>query len=346
MNELKNHYANNRTILKDVLPLEKPLCISIEPSNLCNFKCSMCFHGNMEYAEEAKPLRNMNMECFHKIINDLINWGDKKTKVKLIKLYSLGEPLLHPQIGDMVKIIKEADICEQIEITTNASLLSKEVSEKLVDFGLDILRVSVYGADDSHMKEITKSGFKPSDIVANVKYLKEYRDNKNFKKPLIIAKMLNTYTDENEKFADLYSGVTDEIGIDEPFHLPSCENDIFENLYHEHAEEAFKNSMSTNMYTGMKVCRYPFTHLTVRNDGTCVVCCADWLKELRIGNVMECSLKDIWESKSLYNIRCRMIKSKGKCFKACAECEIPFRDAPEDNIDDFPIERLSYSNEL
>lgn len=343
MKELKNYFAADRTVLRDKIPLEKPLCISIEPTNLCNFKCSMCFHGNNEYAEEAKPLRNMTADCFDKIIGDIKNWVGEG-KIKLIKLYSIGEPLIHPDICNMVKVIKEAGICEQLEITTNASLLSEEMSEKLVDYGLDILRVSVYGANDKHMKEITRSKFTTADIVKNVSYLKKYRDGKKLDKPRILAKMLNTYSEENEEFAELYSGVADTVGLDEPFHLPSCENDIFENLYHEKAEEAFRGSMSTNIYTEQKVCRYPFTHLTVKNDGTCIVCCADWLKELNFGNVMDHSLKELWESRSLYDIRTKMLSTKGMCFKACAGCEIPLRDSPEDNIDGFPADKLKYTN--
>lgn len=339
MERLKNYYTESKQVLMDIIPLERPLCLSIEPTNICNFKCTMCFHGNNEYAEEAKPLKNMDMVCFRKIVNDIKNWGGK---IKLIKLYSLGEPLLHPSICEMVRLIKEADICNQIEITTNGSLLTPEISEKLVEYGLDILRISVYGADDEHMKEITKSVFTPNDIKKNVEFLKEYRDRLGKTKPVILAKMLNTYTDENQRFIDMYTDVADTIGIDEPFHLPSCENDIFENLYHEKADQAFEGSMGTNIYKQEKACRYPFTHMTVRNDGSCVVCCADWLKELCYGNVNKNTLKEIWESKSLYEIRYKMLKTKGKCFKACNGCEIPLRDSEEDSVDSLPIETLSY----
>lgn len=340
MEKLKNYYAEARRVLMDVIPLEKPLCLSIEPTNLCNFKCTMCFHGNNEYAEDAKPLKNMDMNCFNKIIDDIKNWGGDR--IKLIKLYSLGEPLLHPAICEMVKIIKEANICDKIEITTNASLLTKEISEKLVEYGLDILRISVYGADSDHMKEITKSNFSPEDIKRNVKYLKNYREHLSKKTPIILAKMLNTYTDENEKFIKMYTDVADMVGIDEPFHLPNCEYDIFENLYHENATVAYEGSMGTNIYRQEKVCRYPFTHMTIRNDGSCVVCCADWLKELNFGNVNKNTIQEIWMSKSLYDIRCKMLKTKGKCFKACDGCEIPLRDSEEDSVDDLEIEKLSY----
>ena len=37
-----------------------------------------------------------------------------------------------------------------------------------------------------------------------------------------------------------------------------------------------------------------------------------------------------------------MLKTKGKCFKACNGCEIPLRDSEEDSVDSLPIETLSY----
>jgi MoaA/NifB/PqqE/SkfB family radical SAM enzyme len=216
----KNMYSEDRTRLIDAIPMDVPLCISIEPSNLCNFKCCMCYHGNNEYDDAAKPLKNMDMECFKKVINDIVEWTNKKaTKIKLIKLYSLGEPLLHPEICNMVKIIKESDICEKIEITTNGSLLSKNIAKKLVDYGLDIIRFSIYGVSDEINRSVTKSKVTPCEIRQNIEYLKKYRDGEGKKIPIIHTKMLNTYSDENELFFDYYDGIADNIGLDEPFHL-------------------------------------------------------------------------------------------------------------------------------
>lgn len=267
-------------------------------------------------------------------------------KVKLIKLYSLGEPLIHPEICNMVSLIKQADLCEQIEITTNGSLLTKEIAEKLVDYGLDILRISIYSVDDKRNEYITKSKIKPEEIEEKVRYIREYRDKKKKVKPHIIVKMIDTYTEENQKFLKLYQNIGDSVGIDELFHLNSGENDVFENMYEDKAEHAFEKSMETNIYKYRKVCRYPFTHLTVRCDGGVVLCCTDWLKELLIGNVNCNSLKDIWESKTLYNLRCSMLRDRGININVCKDCELPYRDLPEDNIDDFPIEKLTYNNEI
>ena len=85
--------------------------------------------------------------------------------------------------------------------------------------------------------------------------------------------------------------------------------------------------------------------MTVRNDGTVIVCCSDWLKELKIGDVKEHTLKEIWESKTLYDMRMKMLNTKGQCFKACRSCEIPYRDMPEDSVDGIDTNRFSYENE-
>lgn len=60
------HYNSRRLILKDEIPIVIPLCISIEPSDLCNFKCVMCHHGSEKSASLEKPYLNMDMKCLKK----------------------------------------------------------------------------------------------------------------------------------------------------------------------------------------------------------------------------------------------------------------------------------------
>lgn len=343
---LKNMYENDRRILKECLPLAVPLCVSIEPTNLCNFKCVMCFHGNNELADEAKPLKNMDDKVFKKVLEDLESWTcSAGEKIKLLKLYSLGEPLLNPRLCDMVKAVKDRKIAEQIEITTNGSLLTKEISEKLVEYGLDIIRISVYGIEEERNRYITKSDFTPSDIREKVRFLHECREKAGVRTPKIYAKMLNENEETNNKFIQMYEDITDVVGIDEVFNVDVGEgNDVFENYYGSESERKHQDSLQSNIFNERRSCRYPFTHLTIRNDGTVIVCCSDWLKELRVGNVTEHTLKDMWESKTLYDMRVKMLRTKGSCFRACRACEIPYRDLPEDSIDGIDADRFSYKN--
>ena len=138
-------YQKNRLTLRDVVPLDVPLCICIEPTNICNFKCLMCWQSTTEYTKHGGPFGNMTDELFDKLLEDMKEFcRHQGKKIKLIKLYSTGEPLLHKGICRMVQKIKGADICHEMEITTNASLLTKEVAKELVDLELDYLRASIY----------------------------------------------------------------------------------------------------------------------------------------------------------------------------------------------------------
>lgn len=340
-----NNYSQNRQILKDAIPLALPLCISLEASNLCNFKCIMCYHGSDRYAEESKPLKNMDMSLFLKCVEDIQKWCDKEeSKIKLIKLYSLGEPLLHPDICDMVRVIKKANICNTLEITSNASLLTKEIAEKLVDNGLDIFRASIYSVDRDKSREITQTNVSPKQIEENIRYMKNYRDSRGYDTPFISAKMIDSYSDENERFRSIYTEVADEAYLDKLMDSPANENTVVR-YYGERAEEARKDIGDSRLYKNRKACRYPFTHMTVRSDGKVLVCCTDWPQKTVVGDAVVESLQKVWHSKALYDFRCMMLKTKGCGNSLCAQCDIPLRDSPEDDIDDFPIERLSYREE-
>ncbi len=324
-----------------------PLCLSIEPSNICNFKCAMCFHGNNEQDEKAGPFINMDWKIFEKTICDLKAWTKAASeKIKLVKLYSLGEPLLHPGLTDMVKEIKEAGLAEQIEITTNGFLLTEEVSIKLILYGLDTIRFSIYGVDEEYHRRITKSSVSVDDIFRNVKFLYEERNRRGKNKPKILAKMFDAGSEVNSCFLKRYGEVADIAGIDEIFNVDVGDGkNVFENYYGSE-EKSYEEPMHLKADAAKRPCRYPFTHMTIRSDGNVVSCCSDWQKELRIGNVMEHSLQELWESRSLYQIRKQMLKTQGQCFKACRSCGIPYRDLSQDSITDVKIDRFGYENDF
>ena len=58
----------------------------------------------------------------------------------------LGEPLFHPAIVDMVAQKQRIARC-RVELITNGTLLSPQLSKDLIDAGLDMLWVSLDGAN-------------------------------------------------------------------------------------------------------------------------------------------------------------------------------------------------------
>lgn len=84
-------YQADRVKLIDAIPLDLPLCVCIEPTNICNFKCLMCWQSTNEYHTHGGPFINMSMDLFDKVIGDLKEFcRNKNGVIKLIKLYSTG----------------------------------------------------------------------------------------------------------------------------------------------------------------------------------------------------------------------------------------------------------------
>ena len=134
----------NRTKLETVIPLNTPFIIFIDPSDKCNFRCKFCPTGNIELMKNTQG-RNfgvIDFNLYKKIIDDL---KDFENKIKVIRLYKDGEPLLNPNFPDMIKYAKDSGYVDRVDTTTNASLLNKDLSLKIINAGLDRINISIEG---------------------------------------------------------------------------------------------------------------------------------------------------------------------------------------------------------
>ena len=66
-----------------------------------------------------------------------------------------GEPLLHPQLDEMVLQIKKIPGVSSVSLTTNAVLLAKQ-AKHLKEAGIDSINVSLDTIDASEYEHITK----------------------------------------------------------------------------------------------------------------------------------------------------------------------------------------------
>lgn len=122
---------SERVKLGKVVPLDTPFSICIGPTYFCNFKCEFCEHSLPENILKKRQYYKtvMDFELFRKIIDDIKNFPKKLKKILFV---GMGEPLMHPQIVDMVAYVSEKQIAEEIEIVTNASLLTPKMSDDLI----------------------------------------------------------------------------------------------------------------------------------------------------------------------------------------------------------------------
>ena len=135
--------GGKRVLLKEVLPLDMPMMVQIFPVYGCNFKCEYCLHGvDRSRHGYISDTAVMDMGLYRKVIHDIKRSG---RKLKMLRFAAIGEPLMHKDIAEMVRLAQEERIAESVDIVTNGSLLTHELSDALINAGLSRLRISIEG---------------------------------------------------------------------------------------------------------------------------------------------------------------------------------------------------------
>ena len=95
---------NSRIILRNSIPLNTPLGLFIDPTNMCNFKCRFCPRNSKDFSQYAGQYCHMDRRLFEKIIDDLQEFPEN---IKNVRLYYLGEPFLCPDFLLMLKMLSD-----------------------------------------------------------------------------------------------------------------------------------------------------------------------------------------------------------------------------------------------
>jgi len=154
-------YSNIKSILKRAYYKPPNLCIGV--TWRCNFKCHFCqTHSFLipegDYSHKKNSIYCssflMNSENFVMPLNVYQNLIEEYAKMggQVIDISGFGEPLLHRDIVEMVKIAHENHILSHI--TTNGSLLTETLLFDLVQAGLDSITMSLCEVDEEQFLQI------------------------------------------------------------------------------------------------------------------------------------------------------------------------------------------------
>jgi MoaA/NifB/PqqE/SkfB family radical SAM enzyme len=135
--------------------------VYVELTNGCNLNCATCMR-NVWGVETGC----MSWGTFERILAGIHSLQPAPE----IFFGGYGEPLSHPDCLEMVARAKALGL--QVSLITNGILLTKEVSTRLVDVGLDMLWVSLDGASPQSYRDVRLGNALPG-ILKNLKTLRE-----------------------------------------------------------------------------------------------------------------------------------------------------------------------------
>ncbi len=284
-----------------------PVCIDIELTNHCNFKCLMCPCGT-GVMRRAKGF--MDKETFDKIITEIKDTG---TALRFIRW---GEPLLHKDLLSYIKKVKENGII--CHINTNASLLTEDISKKLIDLELNSIKLSFQGVDEHSYEQMRING-DFNQIIQNIKQLHELRGDKEF--PYIHAATTTTYESAKqiaifkEKMNKICDLVT--IGKTKLEHIEEDETALNRREKGVLLELKQKQSLQKKRFN---TCPEVFGKLSINWNGDVSACCMDYDNKMILGNIHKASLSEIWASPLLESYRKILGEKRFEELELCREC--------------------------
>ena len=109
---------NNFRELGPLLPLDTPLKVQIDPSNICNFKCLFCPTGDDQLLSNVTYRENkiMSLKRYKFVLDGL---KDFPQKIKVLRFAKDGEPLINKNLHKMIEYAKKLDIADKINLITN-----------------------------------------------------------------------------------------------------------------------------------------------------------------------------------------------------------------------------------
>jgi hypothetical protein len=246
----------------------------------------------------------MEFGLFEKIMKELSSASRKP----VVHLHGFGEPLLDELLPERIKLAKTCGI-KHTYIVTNASLLFPETARKIINAGLDAMKISFNGTDEESYRA-TMRGLDFKVALNNIRDFVRIRKELKKRTPKLILQYLPQEANgaKTAEFQSLWRPVLDKRAGD-CLNLSSLENFGGGRVYNIVGERI------------VSVCFYPWAALSVLCDGRAVTCCMDYNGVQGVGDLNSQSLMEIWNGPVLAAIRRNIGKLDYTGLPTCLRCD-------------------------
>lgn len=172
-----------------------PEKVYIEPTDMCNLCCSICFRHSWINEETGM----MDMPVFLRLCREL----PEIPSVREVFFGGMGEPLFHNGICEMMAAVPSY---LKKTLITNGNLLIRKTAEKLISAGLSELWISLDGFESSKSEDI-QTGTEFETVLNNIEIFNQLREGHDIKLGItfVISEKNVSEISKIDEFADKYS---------------------------------------------------------------------------------------------------------------------------------------------
>ena len=304
-----------------------PHTVLVDIINECDMRCIMCWYHSPLLLTQKDPAwekDKLSIKTFAALTKDL-----KQLKTDKVFICGCGEPLLHPDIEEMVSLAARDKL--RTSINTNGAYLNKNNIDRLLSYGLNGLDLSIHAADKQTYLAIhpQKDPAIFEQIVSNLQYLSERKRNLKQKFQLTLINVISGLNYETiDKMLELAIRIKAEKIVLKPIkvfketkHLLSLKKegirrikDIlrhFKKLPMLHNIPEFINTIDSNLddrenkreisWQKNRSCHIPWTRASITTNGRVLSCVYGERKNL--GNISKKSFRNIYKGGLYRNYR-------------------------------------------
>ncbi len=228
----------------------------------------------------------MTVEEFREIIFKI------RSFTNYIYLHVLGEPLLHPQLDELLGIAQEAGLF--VNITTNGSLIHQK-KDILKKHSIRLLNISLHDIEENvNEQEIEQYFLEISDLARQIS-----------SKTYICFRLWNQTDDNISAFNQMcLQQLKEKLQLEtdiSPLATKGNGLKLLPNIYLQN-EKRFE-WQNKHKPTLNKSCYALKDHIAILSDGSVVPCCLDADAHLYLGNIFTEDLQDILNSEKAIRIK-------------------------------------------
>lgn len=293
--------AFDRAACLDVEP-EFPIHLVIEALYACNYRCPQCFLGISGFKKKFGGQGIMTMEQFKRIVDEA-----ERYQTPSMLLNGVNEPLLDDHLIERMQYARDHGFID-IHLHTNGELLTEELCHQLIESGCTRLMVSLDAFSAETFAKIRVGG-DYAKVLENIEMFLDIRRRKRSDLPVFRVSMVRQKANEHEikPFVDYWVPRVDYV------HLQTYQEIVQIRDYN------YYSNVPTEIPYIFR-CEQPWYANFIRPKGDALPCCSFMNYYLKMGNVFETSIREVWQSAPYREMRALHRRGEYRLNEACRKC--------------------------
>jgi MoaA/NifB/PqqE/SkfB family radical SAM enzyme len=306
----------------DRLKAEFPSQILVDVAEICNLACIHCPHPEFKKSEHYSgsylaPALNA------KLVDEVRKHGQGFTQY--IRYASAGEPLLHPDIYEMMEYAKKHSGV-LVTLTTNGVPLNNKRIERLLSTGVDVIDISIDAFSSETYARIRVNG-DLSITRANTLRLLERSKQTSFKTKVVVSYVeMPQNFHETADFESFWKDHGADYVVIRRLHSCSGSNIGLADIKRKENEQVTR-----------RPCLYPWERIVLNPKGDLAWCPSDWVHGSFIADYRSTTIYETWQSEFYQKLRGAHLSNDFSNHKFCGQC-------PDWRATRWPDEGRSYAD--